>query len=661
MTEPLNNYWINTSHDTYLRRTKESLHDPKIAEKTDLQSYTLALYRGARAIELDVWNGEKGSNHPVVRYGETVFPDNTIIDSTSQKATRVVSSLKFSDVLRTVAYFLQSEPKSFPVILLIENHCSLPFQKIMAKNIEFILGKQGLLYRPDPNLTPTSVMPSPADLVGKVVIKSKRAMSGETTVLNNDFDDENRTAVAPESEGYDSEDDIGNNVVAFTSSGSIKSEAKNNATYEQLFKTAKHDAAEAIAAVKSLAIQYDDAKKRATQARNHANALLRDVGMSYDELKTKRANGSDHVAEEGTEIVFDGEVAFDEDMVVVKDAENKAVEIAAAFAECVEESQLVYSAASAEARSETELFEIAQQDLAEQEMILAEAKEALEEVSNRNRRLKEAAERALAEARSSREYADNAERRVAAVRALLDESHNQAVSSETVAGTADAEAKISEERACDAEARAQKARAKADKEKEKANEESRKEDALEEELASSQKKRSELVEAINCAQDRADDAVAMSEKLTDEIREVKSGSFDGDANKVAERKLKERSSFIKKMDIALAEKLTLETKLRKLENKIEDLRRKTKLQEKIAASAHRQADHFVSIADQLEDHALEEREAANLRNTACAKAKQSVENSDAVAISTEAQLAEAERAAKEAREHAIASREKAEQ
>eukprot|EP00577_Skeletonema_sp_RCC1716_P032344 CAMPEP_0113411850 /NCGR_PEP_ID=MMETSP0013_2-20120614/22510_1 /TAXON_ID=2843 ORGANISM="Skeletonema costatum, Strain 1716" /NCGR_SAMPLE_ID=MMETSP0013_2 /ASSEMBLY_ACC=CAM_ASM_000158 /LENGTH=1067 /DNA_ID=CAMNT_0000298281 /DNA_START=258 /DNA_END=3461 /DNA_ORIENTATION=+ /assembly_acc=CAM_ASM_000158 len=658
MTEPLNNYWINTSHDTYLHRTKETLQDPKIAEKTDLQSYTLALYHGARAIELDVWDGQKD---PVVRHGETDFPDNTIIDSTTKKSARSVSSLKFSDVLQTIAYFLQSEPKSFPIILLIENHCSLPFQEIMAKNIEYILEKRGFLYRPDPNLTPTSALPSPADLVGKVLIKSKRATSGKTTVLNNDFDDENRTAVAPESGGYDSEDDIDNNVVAFTSSGSIKSKAKTNVTYEQLFKIARHDATEANATAKSLSIQHDDATRRAAQARNHADALLRDVGMSYEELKKKRADGSDHVAEEGTEIVFDGEVAFDEDRVVVKDAENKAVEIAAAFAESVEDSRLVFSAASAEARSETELFEIARQDLTEQEVILAEAKEALEEVSNRNRRLKDAAERALAEARSNREYADNAENRVAAVKALLDKSHNQAVSSETVAGTADAEAKISEERACDAEARAQKARAKADKEKAKAIEESKKEDVLEGKLASYKNMQTELAEAIKSAQHRADDAVAMSEKLTDGIREIKSGNFDGDAKNVVERKLKERKSLNKKMDISLAEMITLEKKLREMENTYEDLRRKTKLQAKAAASAHKQADQLVSIADQLEDHALEEREAANLRNTACARAKQSVENFDAVLTSTETQLAEAERAAKEARELAIVSRERAEQ
>ena len=658
MTEPLNNYWINCSHDTYLHRTKDLFQDQKITEKTDLQSFTQALYRGARAIELDVWDGQKD---PVVKCGDTDFPDNTVPSSTTKKEAKSVSRLKFADVLRTVAYFLQSEPKAFPVILLIENHCSLPFQEIMAKNIEFILGRQGLLYRPDPNLPPGSALPSPADLVGKVLVKSKRALMGQMTVLNDDFDDENRLSTEPKSDGYDSEEDIDSNVVAFSPTGSIKSEEKNKASYGQLFKTAKHDATEANATAKSLAIQYDDAERRAAQAQNHADALLRDVGMSYEELKKKRAAGSDHIAEEGTEIVFEGEVTFDEDRVVVKNTESKAVEIAAAFAESVEDSRLVFCAADAEARSETELFEIARQDLAEQEIFLAGAIEALAEVSNRNRTVNEAAERGLAEARSHREYADNAEQRVSAVKALLDKSHNQAASSETVAGTADAEAKISEERACDAEARAQKARAKADKEKEKANEESKKEDDLEQKLKLYKKTQRELREAIASTQNRADDEVAKSEKLTDEIRVIKSGVGDGKANNIAERKLKERKSHIKERDNALSEKLLLEKLLREQENKTEDLRRKIKLQAKTASAAHRQADQLVSIADQLEDHALEEREAANLRNTACARAKQSVEDFDAVLTSTEAQLVEAERAAKEAKELAIVSREKAEQ
>lgn len=116
MTEPLNNYWVNTSHDTYLRRTTTSSTDQKDAGKTDLQSYTLALYRGARAIELDVWDGATGTTEPVVRCGVTSFDDTA-----AGKAASNYSSLVFRDVLKSVSYFLQSKPDSYPVILLIEN------------------------------------------------------------------------------------------------------------------------------------------------------------------------------------------------------------------------------------------------------------------------------------------------------------------------------------------------------------------------------------------------------------------------------------------------------------------------------------------------------------------------------------------------------------
>ncbi|EED93235.1 PIP2 phosphodiesterase, partial [Thalassiosira pseudonana CCMP1335] len=153
MSEPLNNYWIKTSHDTFLQRTNAPA-DKKRVEWTDLQSYTLALYRGARALELDVYDGSDG---PVVRPGKSPFSG---------------ASLVFADVILTVKYFLQSEPNSLPIILLIENHCSLLQQEKMASVIENVLGTSNLLYRPQP--ADDSSLPSPAELVGKVIIKSKR-------------------------------------------------------------------------------------------------------------------------------------------------------------------------------------------------------------------------------------------------------------------------------------------------------------------------------------------------------------------------------------------------------------------------------------------------------------------------------------------------------
>ena len=88
MDQPLNNYWINTSHDIYLRRTKASASsDQKQSGKTDLQSYTLALYLGARAIEIDVWDGPAGNNDPLVCFVVTSFSESTPYNKSS-KSTR---------------------------------------------------------------------------------------------------------------------------------------------------------------------------------------------------------------------------------------------------------------------------------------------------------------------------------------------------------------------------------------------------------------------------------------------------------------------------------------------------------------------------------------------------------------------------------------------
>lgn len=126
MSEPLCNYWINTSHDTYLRRTN-ALGGQKQCDFSDLQSYTTALYRGARAIELDVWDGPAGTVDPIVRTGVSSFVDETATNQRSN-ISRSNNGLIFSDVLATVRYFLKSEPNSYPIILLIENHCSMPYQ-----------------------------------------------------------------------------------------------------------------------------------------------------------------------------------------------------------------------------------------------------------------------------------------------------------------------------------------------------------------------------------------------------------------------------------------------------------------------------------------------------------------------------------------------------
>lgn len=105
--------------------------------------------------------------------------------------------------------------------------------------------------------------------------------------------------------------------------------------------------------------------------------------------------------------------------------------------------------------------------------------------------------------------------------------------------------------------------------------------------------------------------------------------------------------------------LNYDVSARKVASKIDETRRKVDLQAKVAASARRNYDHSTSIADHLEEHALEEREAANLRQLARERATTVLLTSDEVLLSTEAQLAEAQKGAAEASEAARASREKA--
>jgi hypothetical protein len=116
-------------------------------------------------------------------------------------------------------------------------------------------------------------LPSPADLVGKVVIKSKQPgnIFNYSSVLNDDFDDKNRAAVPPSCMDYDSEDDMNEAVIGFKSTSAIKSPVEQKISLNELFQTAKSEASQML-----LTMNFLDAKAVEQQAQRHADALLRD-------------------------------------------------------------------------------------------------------------------------------------------------------------------------------------------------------------------------------------------------------------------------------------------------------------------------------------------------------------------------------------------------
>ncbi|XP_057557632.1 1-phosphatidylinositol 4,5-bisphosphate phosphodiesterase zeta-1 [Hippopotamus amphibius kiboko] len=144
MTHPLSDYFISSSHNTYL--ISDQLVGP-----SDLWGYVSALVKGCRCLEIDCWDGSQ--NEPVVYHGYTF-----------------TSKLLFKTVIQAIHKyaFITSD---YPVVLSLENHCSPPQQEVMADSMQSTFG--------DALLSDTlddfpDRLPSPEALKFRILVRNKK-------------------------------------------------------------------------------------------------------------------------------------------------------------------------------------------------------------------------------------------------------------------------------------------------------------------------------------------------------------------------------------------------------------------------------------------------------------------------------------------------------